>query len=165
LVKKKSGKLADSFKELSPRSDAMKTVTLLIAEAYAPLRSAMCDLVQQFRQLELVGEAGEAAEALRVVRETQPSLILLDVRMSGRNGFSLLEWTLRDYPQARVIALGADESAEYAAYALRHGAAGYVPKRVVGAELEEAINAVMSGETYVSPAITEAELLEYAQRI
>jgi len=128
---------------------------VLIADDQAFIRKGIRTLLERFKHVEITGEARDGHEALQLIRETKPDVVLLDINMPGLNGFEVLEEAAKELPEVRVVILSLHESAEYAAYALRHGAAGYLPKRVVGVELEQAIKVVMGGETYVSTSILE----------
>jgi len=119
--------------------------------------------VEGIAGVEVVAEAGDGSQALRMISEMKPDLVLLDISMPGTNGFDVLRQTTKESPKMRVIVLSMHESGEYAIRALRLGAVGYLPKTVVGAVLERAIETVVRGETYVSPEISPESLLEHAQ--
>ena len=98
----------------------------------------------------VIGEAGRGDEALALIEESKPDLVLLDITMPGMSGFEVLQEISKRFPDVRVVILTMHEAREYAIQALRAGAAGYLPKSAASTELEEAINAVVRGKTYVS---------------
>ena len=103
--------------------------------------------------MEVVAEAGDGREALRLIEQLQPDVALLDITMPGLNGFEVLEYVTRYSPGVRVIILSIHQSREYATQALKAGAAGYLPKAAASNELKEAIDTVTRGETYVSTEV------------
>lgn len=141
----------------------MKPIRALIADDHALVRAGIRALVERIDDVIVVAEAGEASGALRLIKELQPDLILLDIAMPDANGFAVLEHVGREFPDIRVIVLTVHEAAEYAMRALREGAAGFIPKSAAGNELEQAIQTVMKGEVYVSPETSRKTLLEYSK--
>jgi DNA-binding NarL/FixJ family response regulator len=100
--------------------------------------------------VEVVAEAGDASEALRLIEKVRPDVVLLDVTMPGISGFDALKQISTSFPEVRVIVLTMHEAREYAIQALRAGAAGFIPKSAAAADLKQAIETVMQGKTYVS---------------
>jgi DNA-binding NarL/FixJ family response regulator len=123
---------------------------VLIVDDHALVRAGIRELVGRMDGVLVVGEAGRGDEALRLVEEKAPDLLLLDITMPGMNGFEVLEEIGKRFPDVRVIILTMHEAREYAIQALHAGAAGYLPKSAATTELEEAIKAVAHGKTYVS---------------
>jgi|SRR5215216_941953 len=136
----------------------MKPIRVLIADDHALVRAGFKALVEKIEGLEVVGEAGKGSEALRLVKELKPNLMLLDLSMPDGGGFEVLA-QLKQFPKLRVIVLTVHEAGEYAKRALREGAAGFLPKSVAGTELQQAIEAVLRGERYI-PRETSLIMLE-----
>src|SRR5260370_16796055 len=114
-------------------------------------------------RVEVIAEAGDGHEALRLIEELQPDIMFLDLTMRGLDGFEVLDTTTRRFPNVRVIILTIHDEAEYAIEALRAGAAGYLPKTAAISELREAIEIVARGEKYVSEKVSKKALLEYGK--
>lgn len=100
-------------------------------------------------QVEIVGEAGTVAEAVRGIDETQPDVVLLDVHMPDGGGLAVL----RRAPGPQYLALSVSDAAEDVIALIRAGARGYVTKNISGAELAEAIERVRGGDAYFSPRL------------
>lgn len=138
----------------------METMRVLLADDHWFVRAGVRAGLETIPGVQVVAEAGDGAEALRLIAEEQPDLVLLDVAMPVLNGFEVLERITREFPRVRVIVLSVHETEEYAMHALRNGAHGYLSKTAAGAELEEAIRTVARGEIYLSPQITRQTFLE-----
>ncbi len=128
----------------------MKSIRLLLADDHALVRAGIRALINRLAGMEVVAEAGDGREALRLIEQLQPDVALLDITMPGLNGFEVLDYVTRYSPGVRVIILSIHQSREYATQALKAGAAGYLPKAAASNELKEAIDTVTRGETYVS---------------
>ncbi|BDG60045.1 response regulator [Caldinitratiruptor microaerophilus] len=126
---------------------------ILIVDDHAVLRSGLRLLLHGKDGLEVVGEAGEAAEALALARRLRPELVLLDLSLPGLSGLDLLQRLRAEMPWLKVLVLTMHDDPEYLRRALEAGAAGYVIKRAADAELLAAIRAIRRGETYVYPTL------------
>jgi DNA-binding NarL/FixJ family response regulator len=141
----------------------MKSVRVLIADDHALVRAGIRALVEKIEGMVVVGEAGKGSEALELVSQTRPELMLLDITMPDGGGFEVLEEVTRKFPEIKIIVLTVHEAGEYAIRALREGAAGFLPKSAASTELEQAIQTVVRGEVYISPETSRKTLLEYGK--
>jgi DNA-binding NarL/FixJ family response regulator len=141
-----------------------KTLTrILIVDDHAIVRSGIRALLET-SGMEIVGEASDGLEAVRVAAESQPDLILMDVAMPKANGIQAAREILNARPESRIIMLSMHSDEEYVYEALRAGVAGYVLKDAVYAELVSAIHMVTSGRTYLSPSLAETVTTDYIRR-
>ena len=129
----------------------MEPIRVLIADDHALVRGGIRALVEKIEGILVVGEAGKGREALDLVHELKPDLMLLDLTMPDGGGFEVLEHVKKHFPEILVIVLTVHEAGEYATRALREGAAGFLPKSSASTELEQAIQTVLGGEIYISP--------------
>lgn len=141
----------------------MTAIRVLIADDHALVRAGIRVLVEKIEGMVVVGEAGKGNEALELVRELRPDLMLLDITMPDGGGFEVLDHVTKKYPQIKVIVLTVHEAGEYAIRALREGAAGFLPKSAASTELEQAIQTVIRDEIYISPETSRKTLLEYGK--
>ena len=142
----------------------MNSIRVLIADDHALVRAGIRALVERIDDVVVVGEAGKGSEALELVRELSPDLILLDITMPDGNGFDVLDQVTKLYPEIKVIVLTVHEAGEYALRAVREGAAGYLPKSAASIELEQAIQTVIRGERYISPETAQNTIFEVTNR-
>src|SRR6201988_4363191 len=141
----------------------MKPIRALIADDHALVRAGIRALVEKIEGIVVVGEAGKGSEALELVRELRPDLMLLDITMPDGGGFDVLEQVTKKYPEIRIIVLTVHEAGEYAISALLEGAAGFLPQSAASTWLEKAIQNVIRGEVYISPETSRKTLLEYGK--
>jgi DNA-binding NarL/FixJ family response regulator len=135
----------------------------LLADDHALVRAGIKALLHRIEGVDVIAEAGDGHEALRLIEELQPDIVLLDVTMPGLSGLEVLEESKKQFPGVRVIILTVHDAGEYAMQALRAGAAGYLPKSAAADELQLAIEIVSRGETYVSGKVSRRTLLEYSK--
>jgi DNA-binding NarL/FixJ family response regulator len=142
----------------------MNPIRVLIADDHALVRAGIRALVERIDGVVVVGEAGKGSEALELVRQLSPDLLLLDITMPDGNGFDVLDHLTKHYPEIRVIVLTVHEAGEYAIRAVREGAAGYLPKSAASTELEDAIRTVVTGKRYISPETAQNTIIEQGSR-
>ena len=142
-----------------------KPIRVLLADDHTLVRAGICSLIKNMEGTEVIAEAGDGREALRLVRTHRPDVVLMDVAMPGLNGLEATARIAKKFPHVRVIILSMHINEEYVLQALRAGAAGYLVKGADAAELEIAIRAVARGETYLSPTVSKHVVTDYIQRI
>ena len=129
---------------------ATDPITLLVVDDHTLFRRGLIALLGQDDGLKVVGEAADAAQALRLAPTLQPDVILLDNHLPGVSGIDAVKDLRRLVPTARVLILTVSEDAQDLAQALRNGAHGYLLKTIDGDLLAEAIRRAMRGEPVVS---------------
>jgi len=117
------------------------------------VREALCEVLQKVPDIEVVGEAGDAREALKQAIDLNPDVVVLDIRLPDLNGIEVAA-RLRDAgSRAKLVALSAFADKRFVTAMLRSGASAYVTKSAAGTELVRAIRAVAAGHGYFSPEI------------
>ena len=139
----------------TPPAPALATppVTLLVVDDHTLFRRGLIALLGQYDSLSVVGEAGDAAEALRLAPQLRPQVILLDTHLPGVMGVDAIQGLREVSPQSRVLMLTVSEDAQDLAGALRNGAQGYLLKTIDGDLLAQAIRRAARGEPVVSPEL------------
>jgi len=143
----------------------MARLRVLLVDDHALVRAGIRSLLQELPDVEVVAEASDGAQALQIVQRGQPDVVLMDIAMKGMNGLEAAAKLRERQPGVKVVILSMHTSEEYVLLALRAGAAAYLIKDSATAELGLALNSVMRGETYLSPAISRQVVDGYVQRV
>jgi two-component system response regulator NreC len=130
-----------------------KTRTLLVDD-HVILRSGLKLMLEADAEVEVVGEASDGAEAIRLVDHLEPDLIIMDLQMPRLSGLEACEEIKRKHPRAKVLMLSMAESDDVLFKVLKAGGNGFVPKRSAEAELLTAIKEVLRGGTYLREPTT-----------
>jgi len=125
-------------------------VRVLLADDHPLVRAGIRKVLEQQRDVTVVGEAGDGDEALKLLAELEPDLIVLDLNMPNRDGFAVLREARDAAPGVRILVLTMHSSVEYVARAVREGADGYLLKDTAVQDLAAAIASVTAGRPYYS---------------
>jgi two-component system response regulator NreC len=132
------------------------TTRVFLIEDHWMVREALCEVLTQDPDIEVVGQAGNAADGLRRVTSLQPDVVVLDISLPDLNGIEVAA-RLRDAGvAARIVALSSFCDERFVSAMMRAGASAYVTKSEAGTELVRAIHAVVGGEGYFSSEIVSA---------
>ena len=133
-----------------------KRIRVIIVDDHAVVRGGLRLFLLAFEDLELVGEAGNGEEALRLCEQAQPDVVLMDLVMPGMNGVRATQLIREDYPQIQVIALTSFDEEDLVQRALEAGAISYLLKNVSASELAAAIRAAHAGRPTLAPEAAQA---------
>jgi DNA-binding NarL/FixJ family response regulator len=133
----------------------MPGIRVLLVDDHKLFRAGIRSLLQTVSDVEVVAEAGDGREGLRLIEAHRPDMVLMDIMMPGLNGLDAAARVARDCPATRVIMLSMNAGEDSVLQTLRAGAAGYLVKTADPAELELAIRAVVRGETFLSSVISQ----------
>jgi len=133
----------------------MDPISIIVVDDQTLIREGLAALLDMTPGLTVVGKAGDGRQALVLVAELMPDVVLMDVRMPGMNGVAATREIHARYPRTRVIVLTTFDHDEYVFESLRAGAAGYLLKNADPDHLAEAIRAVHAGRSVLDPAVTD----------
>jgi DNA-binding NarL/FixJ family response regulator len=132
----------------------MTKIRVLLADDHKLFRAGIRALLQRYADIEIVAEAANGREALRLVAIHRPEVVLMDIMMPSLNGLDAAARIGRAFPGTRVVMLSMNADEDSVLKALRAGAVGYLVKTADPAELELAIRAVERGERFLSSAVS-----------
>ena len=136
-------------------------IRLLLVDDHAVVRTELKMLLNGQEDLEIVGEAGSAAEALTETERVQPTVILMDIGLPDKTGIEATREIKAKFANVNIVALTIHEDEEYFFQMLNAGASGYVPKRAAPEELITAIRAAANGEVYLYPSMAKLLVRDY----
>ena len=137
------------------------SIRLLLVDDHAVVRSGLRMLLATESDVEIIGEAGTAAEALAASTDLKPDVILMDIGLPDKSGIEATSDIKASHPNIAIVALTIHEDEEYFFKMLEAGASGYVPKRAAPEELLTAIRAAAHGEVYLYPSLAKLLVKDY----
>jgi DNA-binding NarL/FixJ family response regulator len=137
---------------------ALKPMNILLVDDHPLVRAGIRTLLERLPQVKVTGEATDGSEALRMIREHKPDLVLIDIAMPGLNGLDTTARISAEFPNVLVVVLSMYTDQEYVRQAVQAGAVGYLVKGSAAAELEDAINTIARGEKYFTPLASRGML-------
>ena len=137
------------------------TTRLLLVDDHAVVRSGLRMLLENERDVEIVGEASSASEAIEAAGRLKPNVILMDIGLPDLSGIDATREIKKRSPDVAIVALTIHEDEEYFFKMLEAGASGYVPKRAAPEELLTAIRAAATGQVYLYPSLAKLLVRDY----
>jgi two-component system, NarL family, response regulator DevR len=132
----------------------MTKIRVLLVDDHDIVRLGLMTLINDRADMQVVGEAGDAGEAVRQVEKLKPDVVLMDIRLPGESGIDATRKIARQFPETKVVMLTSSAEDENVVRAISAGAVGYVLKKVGNDELLRAISAAARGEALLDPATT-----------
>ena len=137
------------------------SISLILVDDHEVVRSGLRMLLASDSEMEILAEAGSAAEALDAVTEYKPEVVLMDIGLPDMSGIEATRAIKELEPETAVVALTIHEDEEYFFRMLEAGASGYVPKRAAPEELITAIRVAAEGEVYLYPSLAKLLVKDY----
>ncbi|MEZ0068251.1 DNA-binding NarL/FixJ family response regulator [Streptacidiphilus sp. MAP12-20] len=139
-------------------------IRVVLADDQPLVRSGLRVLINDHPDLHVVGEAGSGDEAIRLVGELKPDVVVMDIRMPGMDGIEAARQITAGPETARIVMLTTFDDDQYVYGALRAGASGFLVKDMALEEILSAIRVVAAGEALIAPSVTRRLIAEFANR-
>ncbi len=136
---------------------------LIIAEDHTIVRDGLRSIFEADDELEVIGEAGDGMEAIRLINNSDPDILLIDLNMPKMDGISVIREVKKQSGKIKIVVLTMHSDEEYILEAFSSGADGYCIKTSPGKELLNALKTVLGGRQYVSPEISDKVLEGYIE--
>jgi DNA-binding NarL/FixJ family response regulator len=130
-------------------------IRIVIADDHAIVREGLKRIVGAAADLQMLDEAADGSEVMRVVREKDFDVLVLDLSMPGRSGMELIKLVKAEKPKLRILVLSMHQELQYAVRAIKSGASGYLTKESAPAQLEQAIRQIAAGGAYVTAEVAQ----------
>lgn len=146
---------------MNDESHSTPPIRVLLADDHDILRQGLRLLLSIQSDMQVVGEARTGSEAVTMVENLKPDVVVMDISMAEMDGLEACRLIRRSHPTTQVLILTMHESEEYFLQALRMGAAGYLVKKAAPTELHMAIRAVAQGDAFLYPGLAKALIGAY----
>lgn len=133
---------------------APQAIRIVLVDDHALVRQGFRRILEDDRDIEVVGEAGNGLEAIALVRKTDPDVIVMDMAMPEMNGLHASIELLKQRPHSKILILSMYSDEQYVKNALDAGVRGYILKNAIETDLTRAVRAVSAGEQYLSPELS-----------
>ena len=142
----------------------MAATTIILADDHQVVRQGLRALLEAERDFQVIGEAGDGLDALRLVERLRANVLIVDLMMPGLNGLELTRRVSRSYSETRVIILSMHANNAYVLEGLRNGAYAYVLKDSSAADLVQAVREVTRGRRYLGPPLSQYAIESYISK-
>jgi DNA-binding NarL/FixJ family response regulator len=139
-------------------------VRVVLADDQQLIRTALSMVLAELDDVEVVGEAATGEEAVRLVAELAPDVVVMDIRMPGMGGIEATDHITRDEPDTRVVVLTTFDDDDYVYGALRAGASGFLVKDMALDDIIAAVRVVAAGDALIAPSVTRRLIRDFASR-
>jgi DNA-binding NarL/FixJ family response regulator len=143
----------------------MSKTRIVLADDHRVVREGFKALLQTQPDFEVIGETGDGLEAVRLVEQRKPHILVADLMMPGLNGLEVARQVGQRSPRTRVVVLSMHAHEAYVLEALKNGACAYVIKDASACDLVRAVREALAGRRYLSPPLCEPSIENYAQRV
>ncbi len=142
----------------------MSAITVLLADDHHVVREGLRALLEDTEDIQVVGEAGDGLETLRLAEGLRPHVLVVDLMMPGLGGLEITRQVRRRVPETRIVILSMYAEEGYVLQALRSGAAGYVLKGASARDLLHGVREAAAGRRYLSPPLSDRAVEVYLER-
>jgi len=136
-------------------------IRVLVVDDHTIVRDGICALLALAGDIEVVGEAANGSEALKMVKELEPDVVLMDITMPIMDGLEATRRIHKEFPRIRVLALTQYDDKEYVFPVIEAGASGFISKVAASLELTSGIRSIYQGDSYLSPSVARLLIEDY----
>jgi len=141
----------------------MQKIRVLVVDDHTIVRDGICALLALVGDIEVVGEAVNGNEALKMVAQLQPDVVLMDIAMPIMGGLEATRRITREFPKTKVLVVTQHDDKEYVFPVLESGASGLISKAGASSELASGIRSVNKGDSFLSPSVAKLLVENYQQ--
>ena len=141
------------------------TLNIVVVDDHKIVRDGLCSLIDGLSGYTIVGRAENGRQAIEVARRGKPDIIIMDVSMPEMNGIDATSAIMEETPFCKIVVLSMHSDKRFITGALQAGASGFLLKECAFQELHQALDAVRSGQTYLSPKIAGTVVHDYRRRL
>jgi len=141
----------------------MQKIRVLVVDDHTIVRDGICALLALAGDIEVVGEASNGSEALKMVKELAPNVVLMDIAMPIMDGLEATRRIRKEFPKVKVLALTQYDDKAYVFPVIEAGACGFISKTAASSELASGIRAVHRGDSFLSPSVARFLVEDYQQ--
>jgi DNA-binding NarL/FixJ family response regulator len=138
---------------------------IIVVDDHKIVRDGLCSLIEGLSGYTIVGRAENGRQAIEVARREKPDIIIMDVSMPEMNGIDATSSIMEEIPSCKIIVLSMHSDKRFITGALQAGASGFLLKECAFQELNQALDAVRNGQTYLSPKIAGMVVHDYRRRL
>ncbi|MFC1984818.1 response regulator [Chloroflexota bacterium] len=139
----------------------MKKIRVLVVDDHIIVRDGICALLALAGDIEVVGEASNGDEALKMVKELKPNVVLMDMAMPIMGGLEATRRICKEFPTTKVLVLTQYDDKEYVFPVIEAGASGFISKVAASSELAAGIRSIYHGDSYLSPSVAKFLVEDY----
>lgn len=139
----------------------MPKIRVLVVDDHTIVRDGICALLALAGDIEVVGEAANGNEALKMVKELSPDVVLMDISMPIMGGLEATRRISKEFPATKVLVLTQYDDKEYVFPVIEAGASGFISKAAASSELASGIRSVYQGDAYLSPSVAKLLMENY----
>lgn len=140
-------------------------IRIVLADDHQIIREGVRTLLSAEKDFEIIGEAEDGKEAIHLVEEKQPDILVMDISMENMDGIEATRQIHKKFPDVRIVALSMYQAKQYVSNMLEAGASGFLLKDCAGEELVTAIRSILKGKSYLSPEISEVVVSDYVNQL
>lgn len=136
----------------------------MVVDDHTIVRDGICALLALVQDIEVVGAASSGTEALKLVKNLEPDVVLMDIAMPDMGGLEATRRIGKEFPKTKVIALTQYDDKEFVFPIIEAGASGFISKIAASSELASGIRSVFRGDSYLSPSVAKILIEDYQQK-